>query len=201
MSHSRKVGVFVYGDLGRSPRMNNHAEQLSKDYEVYFMGYLESSPRSSILDNQHIHLVDLSINGLGPLRRKSFYLYALVRVILQVFQILYVLSWKLRGLDFVLIQNPPSIPNLFAIWLASFVGRYKVYIDFHNYGYTILSLKVKNKIINWCAQRYEKLFGRRCSRAFCVSDAMREDLKLNWGISATPLYDRPLENFCPTSVN
>lgn len=33
------VGVFVYGDIGRSPRMQNHATELSKSYEVYFMGY------------------------------------------------------------------------------------------------------------------------------------------------------------------
>jgi hypothetical protein len=26
----QKVGVFVYGDIGRSPRMQNHAEELSK---------------------------------------------------------------------------------------------------------------------------------------------------------------------------
>lgn len=44
-----RAGVFVYGDIGRSPRMQNHAEELSKNYEVYFMGYIDSSPRSSIL--------------------------------------------------------------------------------------------------------------------------------------------------------
>lgn len=54
-----RVGVFVYGDIGRSPRMQNHAEQLSEDYDVYFMGYVESSPRTSILENPNIHIVDL----------------------------------------------------------------------------------------------------------------------------------------------
>jgi beta-1,4-mannosyltransferase len=73
----------------------------------------------------------------------------------------------------VLVQNPPSIPNLFAIWLTSFIAFYKIYIDFHNYGYTILSLKVKNKLINWLAEKYEKIFGKRSNRAFCVSDAMK----------------------------
>lgn len=29
---NRKVGVFVYGDIGRSPRMQNHAEELSREY-------------------------------------------------------------------------------------------------------------------------------------------------------------------------
>lgn len=54
-----RVCVFAYGDIGRSPRMQNHAEELSKKYEVFFMGYLDTSPRSSILENKSIHLVDL----------------------------------------------------------------------------------------------------------------------------------------------
>jgi hypothetical protein len=45
----KKVGVFVYGDIGRSPRMQNHAIELSKEYEVYFMGYCDSVPKTSIL--------------------------------------------------------------------------------------------------------------------------------------------------------
>ena len=50
----QKVGVFVYGDIGRSPRMQNHAEGLSKEYDVYFMGYIDTSPRESILENENI---------------------------------------------------------------------------------------------------------------------------------------------------
>lgn len=80
--------------------------------------------------------------------------YAAVRILLQILQIVYLLGWKHRSLKFVLIQNPPSIPNLFAIWLTSFIAFFKIYIDFHNYGYTILSLKVKNPLINRLAEKY-----------------------------------------------
>jgi hypothetical protein len=45
----KSVGVFVYGDIGRSPRMQNHVAELSKEYQVYFMGYLETSPKSQIV--------------------------------------------------------------------------------------------------------------------------------------------------------
>lgn len=72
---------------------------------------------------------------------------------------------------------------------------YRVYIDFHNYGYTILGLRVKNRVVLRCAELYEKFFGRRNARAFCVSDAMKEDLRVNWGIRAETLYDRPRKNF------
>jgi beta-1,4-mannosyltransferase len=94
----KSVGVFVYGDIGRSPRMQNHAMELSKEYQVYFMGYFETSPRSAVLENKNIKLVDLQINNLQHIRRLSFYLYALVRIILQVLQIIYYLGWKYRQL-------------------------------------------------------------------------------------------------------
>lgn len=73
----------------------------------------------------------------------------------------------------MLVQNPPSIPNLFAIWLTSLFAFYKVYIDFHNYGYTILALRIKNKIVCKLAEKYEKFFGKKHFRSFCVSDAMQ----------------------------
>lgn len=41
-----RVGVFVYGDIGRSPRMQNHAQKLSEQYQVYFMGYMDTQPRT-----------------------------------------------------------------------------------------------------------------------------------------------------------
>ena len=98
------VGVFVYGDVGRSPRMQNHAVELSKDYEVYLMGYQDSPPRNSIVENENIHLVDLQIGRLQHVRKLSFYLYAIVRIILQVLQVLYLLGWKYRHLKLVLVQ-------------------------------------------------------------------------------------------------
>lgn len=113
---------------------------------------------------------------------------------------MYLFSFKHKNFEFVLIQvilnlikNPPSIPNLFALWLASLFGKYKIYIDFHNYGYTILNLSIKNWYIIKFAQLYEKFFGRRAVKTFCVSDKMKEDLKQNWGIEAITLYDRPLK--------
>jgi beta-1,4-mannosyltransferase len=110
-------------------------------------------------------------------RKISFYLYAITRVILQICQILYLLAYKYRNLEFVLVQNPPSIPNLFAIWLASKVNRFKMVIDFHNYGYTILELGIKNRIIVNFAKFYEKYFAKKASLFFCVSDKMGQDLK------------------------
>lgn len=90
----KKAAVFVYGDIGRSPRMQNHAEQLSENYDVYFFGYFDTSPRIGITRNEHIHMVDLQIKRLQVFRKISFYLYAMIRIILQILQILYLFTYK-----------------------------------------------------------------------------------------------------------
>lgn len=100
----RSVGVFVYGDIGRSPRMQNHAVELSKLYQVYFMGYFETAPKARVVENPNIKIVDLRINHLEYFRAISFYLYALVRIVLQVLQILYYLGWKHRNLQYLFVQ-------------------------------------------------------------------------------------------------
>jgi beta-1,4-mannosyltransferase len=48
----------------------------------------------------------------------------------------------------------------------------KLVIDFHNYGYTILGLNIKNPIILYLAKFYEIFFGRLADISFCVSKAM-----------------------------
>ena len=66
-------------------------------------------------------------------------------------------------------------------------------IDFHNYGFTILNLSVKNKVIVNVATFYEKYFSKKANYFLCVSDQMKNDLKNNWNIEATTLYDRPVK--------
>ncbi|KAL1475908.1 hypothetical protein MTO96_036943 [Rhipicephalus appendiculatus] len=65
-------------------------------------------------------------------------------------------------------------------------------VDWHNYGYSILALALGPghllvRICHWC----EKTFGKKAASAFCVSQAMQEDLKSNWGVQADVLYDKP----------
>ena len=58
-------------------------------------------------------------------------------------------------------------------------------IDFHNYGYTILGLQIKNKLIINLARYYENYFGGKADFSFCVSKAMQQDLIMNWKIGGT----------------
>ncbi len=42
MIPKKTAAIIVFGDIGRSPRMQNHALEFSKntDYHVYLIGYL-----------------------------------------------------------------------------------------------------------------------------------------------------------------
>lgn len=69
-------------------------------------------------------------------------------------------------------------------------------IDWHNFGWTILSLtKPKNhwtvKIYRW----YEKFFGKGAFANLCVTREMQKFLKSQWNIEAKVLYDKPAKRF------
>jgi len=51
-------------------------------------------------------------------------------------------------------QNPPSIPTLSTVWVAARLRRFKMIVDFHNYGYTILKMGIKNRIVLALAEKY-----------------------------------------------
>ena len=100
----------------------------------------------------------------------------MVRLILQTLQIIYYLGYIVPISNMclskysMLYPESPVDTHLFAIWLTSFIARYKIVIDFHNYGYTILNMNIKNQVIIRLAICYEKYFARKAHYSFCVSD-------------------------------
>ena len=57
-------------------------------------------------------------------------------------------------------------------YIVKLIRGSKLVVDFHNYGYTILGLNIKNSIVLYLAKFYEIFFGRRADISFCVSKAM-----------------------------
>lgn len=53
---NKHAAVIVFGDIGRSPRMQNHAVEITKSlgHNVYIIGYNESSLHSEIINNNKI---------------------------------------------------------------------------------------------------------------------------------------------------
>ncbi|XP_044836522.1 chitobiosyldiphosphodolichol beta-mannosyltransferase isoform X1 [Mauremys mutica] len=182
-----RVCVAVLGDLGRSPRMQYHALALARHgHGVTLLGFLSTKPHSDILCNEKIHIVSISelkVLQVGP----KIFQY-ITKVIAQAIQLFYTML-KIDHPSYILLQNPPGLPSIAVTWVVCLVRRSKLIIDWHNYGYTIMSLiHGKNHPIVQIAEWYEKLFGRLSDYNFCVTNAMKEDLQMNCNIKTDSIH-------------
>uniref|UniRef100_A0A3P9A0U5 Glycosyl transferase family 1 domain-containing protein n=1 Tax=Esox lucius TaxID=8010 RepID=A0A3P9A0U5_ESOLU len=195
----RRVCVLVLGDIGRSPRMQYHSLSLSKHgYNVTFVGYLGSTPHRDVSGDERIRIIPISeVRGIQVGPRVMTYVTKVILQSLQLFLVL--LNMDLQS--HILMQNPPGLPSMAVTWLVCALRGSQFTIDWHNYGYTIMALSHgPNHPIVWLAQWYERLFGRFSSHNLCVTNAMKDDLQINWNIKATTLYDKPPAIFTETPV-
>ncbi|XP_043945720.1 chitobiosyldiphosphodolichol beta-mannosyltransferase [Protopterus annectens] len=195
----RRACVVVLGDVGRSPRMQYHALSLAAHgYSVSFVGYAGTKPHTDVLKNHRITIVPIA--ELMSIKVGPRILQYIMKVIFQVAQLSYVLL-KIDVPSFVLLQNPPGLPSVAVTWFICLLRGSKLIIDWHNYGYTIMSLTLgKCHPVVQIAKWYEKLCGRLSDCNLCVTDAMKEDLQSNWNIKATTLYDKPFSVFKETPL-
>uniref|UniRef100_A0A8B9IYE5 Chitobiosyldiphosphodolichol beta-mannosyltransferase n=1 Tax=Amazona collaria TaxID=241587 RepID=A0A8B9IYE5_9PSIT len=194
-----RVCVAVLGDLGRSPRMQYHALSLARHgRDVALLGYLQSRPHGDVLRSGRIRLVP--VTDLWGLRVGPKLFQYVVKVVVQAVQLLYVML-KIDQPSYILLQNPPGLPAIAVAWLACRFWRSKLIIDWHNYGYTVMSLSHgRNHPLVQIAKWYEKLFGRLSDYNLCVTNAMKEDLWVNCNIKAVTLYDKPASYFKETPL-
>ena len=52
-------------------------------------------------------------------------------------QLLFLLLFRTPKPDFYLVQNPPSIPTLFIVWMAARLQGARFVIDWHNFGFPL----------------------------------------------------------------
>ncbi|KAF8499108.1 beta-1,4-mannosyltransferase [Russula emetica] len=200
----RSVAILVLGDVGRSPRMMYHAESFAKlRFQTFLVGYQGSKPIPSLLSLPHVHF--LYISQTPPsLRKLPFIVFAPLKIAQQVLSILYALLWRIpRPPEFILVQNPPSIPTLALVWLVGKLRGSKVIIDWHNLGYSILALNLgSDHIFVRLAKMFEAYFGRAAYAHLFVTQAMHDFLVKEWklqGLKAV-LHDRPPAHFRPATA-
>eukprot|EP00037_Helgoeca_nana_P011710 m.105259 g.105259 ORF g.105259 m.105259 type:complete len:481 (-) comp21003_c0_seq1:67-1509(-) len=203
----RSVTVLVLGDFGRSPRMQYHCVSLAKlpRTVVDVVGYGGTDPIDEIAaapSTFRLHMMRPPPALPKSAPKIVFLLYAPFKVLYQVVQMVWTLSFSVSRPSHILIQNPPSIPTLpVAAFVAALHGA-RLVVDWHNYGYTILGLSLgSTHPVVKLAWAIESVFGRLGTSHFCVTDAMREDLRVNWGVNARTLHDRPPPFFRPTPVS
>ncbi|CAN9505051.1 unnamed protein product [Ophioblennius macclurei] len=195
----RRACVLVLGDVGRSPRMQYHALSLSRHlYHVTLVGFTDSKPHHDVINQTRIRI--LPITEVRGVQAGPKLLRYVTKVLVQSLQLLRVLlSMELQAL--VLMQNPPGLPGLAVAWSVCVLRGSRLMVDWHNYGFTIMALShgPDHPVVR-LAEWYERFFGPLASDSLCVTEAMKEDLRRNWNIRATTLYDRPAAIFKETPL-
>lgn len=133
------------------------------------------------------------VSSISPLRL----LFRLISLIWVLVGSLF--SVKNPAADVVLVQNPPPVPLLFLAWLYCKLHRAAFIIDWHNLGFTMFELQPWHPI-TVVVRLYERLMAPLSDVNFCVSSAMSNWLKANFGIRCRVLRDRPPDFFHATSI-
>jgi len=190
--------VVVLGDIGRSPRMQYHTLSLAKNgYSVDLIAYKGTRPTQEIENN--VRITQSLMNDVPEFNKYTGrYLGYLLKVIWQSIALFYTLCMCItsRNTQFIIVQNPPSIPTLFILWIYGCFSRVDIIIDWHNYGFSILALTLgeRNYVVRLC-RWVEGYFGSKAKYHFCVTESLKKDLKRRWNIDAQVLYDKPPSRF------
>uniref|UniRef100_T1JBS0 Uncharacterized protein n=1 Tax=Strigamia maritima TaxID=126957 RepID=T1JBS0_STRMM len=197
---TKRVCIVVVGDVGRSPRMQNHAMSLAKHgFTVDIIGYAESQPRQELLDDNKINFHYMEDVPLFTEYVPRLMAYGL-KVMWQACALLFALT-VIQKPKLILVQNPPAVPAMAILCLYSAVRSCQIVVDWHNYGHSILSLGLGNdhfvvRIYKWC----EMYFGKKGDSHLCVSKALQEDLQINHNIKAIHFPDRAPLHFKPIDL-
>lgn len=200
---ANSVHVVVLGDIGRSPRMQYHALSIAaKGGRAVIVGYVDSDVHPDIQANRLISILPIPTfpKYLQTSSRLLFLLTAPLKVLHQIWSLYYALGYKTAPAKWMLVQNPPSIPTLAVAQFLCFFRKTRLVVDWHNFGYSILALRLGNshplvRISEW----YEGFFSKRAYAHFTVTNAMARVLKAKWNIKAEALHDRPPAHFQPLS--
>jgi len=159
-------------------------------YDGTSSGY--NSDMKKLLDSNQMSILSVkSVEGggrgiIGLFKKFWKFIVLSLSIFFQLFRIP-------SPLSLILVQNPPSVPTLLVVKLVSVMRGSRVMVDWHNYGYSLLSLSLGSED-HFLVKFYKKMethFGKKAKLHLCVTQAMKEDLKSNWNIDATVLYDRP----------
>ncbi|KAK6199512.1 beta-mannosyltransferase [Scheffersomyces amazonensis] len=199
----KSITIIVLGDLGHSPRICYHAKSFSKyEYYVNLCGYIETEPPYDVVDD-----INIDISEIKPIKNSfnlPYILFIGQKVFLQVFQ-LFKLLLGIRGSDYILLQNPPSIPILILviIFIKVFSRSTTLIVDWHNLNYSILNLKFKNERhpLVRLVKFYEQFLGKNfVDINLTVTKKMKSFLVQEFNFDPKKiitLYDRPSDIFSP----
>lgn len=195
---ANRVQILVLGDIGRSPRMQYHALSIAKHgAQVDLIGYRESDIHPDISANPNairVHALDPAPAYLQTKDKRLFLVYGPLKVLFQIWTLWLALGYRTKPSRWMLVQNPPSIPTLFVAHVVCFLRHTRLIIDWHNFGYSILALRLGSAHpLVQISRLYEQICARSAEAHLCVTNAMARVLERGYGIKTKilPLHDRP----------
>ena len=186
VSRPRRVTVLVLGDIGRSPRMQYHAQSLSRaGFHVDLVGLAGAAPHPDTLNDPRITLHALApfapeaVPGLRALAASRALparaLLLAAKAAAQFALLFYTLLLGVPRPRLVLVQSPPAIPVVLVARLTSWLVGARLVIDWHNLGYSILALGPLGRrapALVALARRVELLGGRLADGHLAVTAAL-----------------------------
>ncbi|KFA60512.1 hypothetical protein S40285_07876 [Stachybotrys chlorohalonatus IBT 40285] len=197
------VQILVLGDIGRSPRMQYHGISAAHHgRKVDIVAYKETARHPDLIGNPNVTMFALAPQpewiawGTAPLL-----IQIPAKVLHQFWTLFHTLMYATPAAQWIIIQNPPSIPTFHVVLLVSLVRGSKLLVDWHNYGHTILAQNRWMKPLVPLYRWYEVFLGRFLGNAnLAVTDAMARELrgsKFRLGNPVHTLHDRPAALFQP----
>ena len=179
--------------------MQYHALSLARSgiySRVFLVGYRGERCVPAVEAEATIENMLLSADLLPRPKGKVLYLlYAPLKAVVLLLQLLYTLLVSLPRADVTLLQTPPAVPTLAAAWLARLLRGGAVIVDWHNLGFSVLEHALKRPTHPFVrlSRRYEAALGRRLDGHLCVTLAMADWLRAEWGVEedAKVLVRRP----------
>lgn len=142
MAENKPVAlIVVFGNVDQSPRMLNHANSLAENnFSVKIIGYAGKEK----ISNPSIQVIPISSWTLPTLPVIPSLIHKILALVYAIFFRSIVYLWLgIFGVgkpELILVQNPPSLPTLLISPILARYHRAKYIIDWHNLGYTVLSL-------------------------------------------------------------
>lgn len=162
--------------------------------------HTETPPHPDVTNSPRITITPIPTPPRKP-ASIPFLLFAPWKVLYQVYHLTRLLAHVLPPAQWVLVQNPPSIPTLAVAGLICYLRNSKLMIDWHNYGWTILAgTRGRRHPFVALSKLYECYFGRLGHLHLTVTHAMAAQLRkppysLPQRILA--VHDRPAAIFRP----
>ncbi|MEZ5395515.1 MAG: glycosyltransferase [Bryobacterales bacterium] len=194
---SPHAAVLVFGDLGRSPRMLNHALALADNgFRVSLIGYPDTPLPEEISQRPEIRAYPIRTFRRCPpnLPKLVFLAWTAARLGWAQLHALWVLLFAIPRQNVILAQNPPAFPTLFAARLAARRHAAKFVLDWHNFGFSMLAMRLgEDNATVRRARSYEQKAGRHADAHLCVSNAMAERMRDELAIAgAQVVHDLPV---------